>query len=144
MIPKFRLFDKNLRLMLDVHVIDFYERSIDCYVDDLGVNRQEVYSYEMDENNYALMQSTGLHDKNGKEIFEGDILEIKDHPYQRSTGRLSGLKTGIEIDGYYLIQYDREIAGYVVGNWKTREVIRYCTVIGNIHEHPGLLEENDE
>ena len=56
MIPKFRLFDKNLRLMLDVHVINFYERSIDCYADDLGVNRQEVYSYEMDENNYTLMQ----------------------------------------------------------------------------------------
>jgi len=91
-----------------------------------------------------LMQSTGLHDKNGKEIFEGDILEIKDHPYQRSTGRLSGLKTGIEIDGYYLIQYDREIAGYVVGNWKTREVIRYCTVIGNIHEHPELLDQPNE
>lgn len=136
MIPKFRVWEHDVKFMND-QVRITYNR--------FGGNKIFVEVTEgvdwKDVDEKYLMQSTGLHDVNGKEIFEGDILEIKDHPYQRSTGRLSGLKTGIEIDGYYLIQYDREIAGYVVGDWKTREVIRYCTVIGNIHEHSHLLEE---
>lgn len=106
--------------------------------------RKLIYtSYNRAKFEYRGM-STGLRDKNGKEIYEGDILEIKGHPFQRHTGEMSGMPVGIDIDGRYVIEYNQENAGYVVGIWKTREVINYCTVIGNIHEYPELLEEYGE
>lgn len=129
MIPKFKLWDKNLKLRLDVHVIDFYEGTIDCYVDDLGVNRQEVYSYEMNEDNYVLMQSTGLRDKNGIEIYEGDILN---HPLQ-------GMRKV-----YY--PFNARVASYGLENIENgmrntlQDSHRLYEVVGNIHEHPELLE----
>lgn len=127
MIPKFRLFDKRFRLMLEIHVIDFYERTIDCYVDDLGVNRQEVYSYEMNEDNYVLMQSTGLADKNGREIFEGDVVK-----YWENIGYIEFYQGSWVInwnDGSLFDLYDNE---------------NNLEIIGNIHEHSGLLKENGE
>ena len=79
-------------------------------------------------NDLNLMQSTGLFDRNGKEIFEGDILGTKD-----------GLLNGV-------VEYKSDL-----GMW-TNSLIRYnnferlCNVassreiIGNIYENPELLE----
>lgn len=139
MIPKFRLFDKNLRLMLDVHVIDFYERSIDCYADDLGVNRQEVYSYEMDENNYALMKSAGLTDKNGKEIFEGDIVRALSEGYC-GTFQVKWRNEGTPMYILYPAWQNEQF-------WDLKGVNGVddgIEVIGNIHEHPELLNQPNE
>lgn len=132
MIPKFRIFDKKKKRFLDNFTME---------IDRYGIHVLDEFNYVVDEDDRVLMQSTGLHDKNGKEIFEGDILEIKGHPFQRHTGEMSGMPVGIDIDGRYVIEYNQENAGYVVGNWKTREVVHYCTVIGNIHEHSHLLDD---
>lgn len=124
MIPNFRLFDKKLRLMLVVHVIDFYERTIECYADDLGTNRQEVYSYEMDEDNYVLMKSTGLYDIGKDEVFEGDIV-YDDHDEE-----------------YGVVEFDE--AKFVI-SWQSRYVedlferIDILSVISNIHKEPELV-----
>lgn len=76
----------------------------------------------------VLMQSTGLHDKNGKEIFEGDIL-----------GTIDGLLDGV-------VEYRTDL-----GMW-TNDLLRYnnferlCSIansreiIGNVYENPELLE----
>jgi uncharacterized phage protein (TIGR01671 family) len=83
--------------------------------------------------NYELMQFTGLYDKNGKEIYEGDVLEAQDD------------------DGsfYLKVAYDGEYARY----WFVDEADSgYCyapdefgrdeiLVVGNIYENPELLRE---
>lgn len=67
MIPKFRAWDKNTNDMVDVKTIDLEkDGSIGCIVDYNGIN--------LDVSECILMQSTGLKDKNGVEIFAGDVL----------------------------------------------------------------------
>lgn len=73
-----------------------------------------------------LMQFTGLTDKNGKEIYEEDILSTK--------------------SGVYEIRYYDKVAGFGAykGNFRTAiyQLRPNFEVIGNIYENPELLEPN--
>lgn len=79
-------------------------------------------------NDLNLMQSTGLTDKNGKEIFEGDILDSKD-----------GFLTSI-------VEFRTDLGMFVCNLVEYNNFERLCNVassrkiIGNIWEHPELAE----
>ena len=84
-------------------------------------------SYVADGIEQYLMQSTGLHDKNGKEIFEGDVLN-----YTRPEG--SPYRILAEWKEHY-DQEDGEHTGFDFGT----EYVSDMEIIGNIYENPELL-----
>ena len=74
---------------------------------------------------YILMQYTGLKDKNGVKIFEGDIVKA---------GRGDSVLTAA-------IDYDNNVAAYVFrGTYCFVSEYADFEVIGNIYENPELLE----
>jgi uncharacterized phage protein (TIGR01671 family) len=74
-----------------------------------------------EDENFILMQYTGLKDKNGVEIYEGDIVQ-----YNNITGEIAWHQNG------WVIQW-MEMQGY---SYIYEQIIE---VIGNIHENPELL-----
>lgn len=126
MIPKFRAWAKYEKIMSEVESIDFRsERTI------------TKMFMESDFDDVVLMQSTGLFDKDGQEIFEGDIftngidfMSIKRH---NTLGFYVDFKGKIEFvaDGAVLDEFE-EVAKVISNNIR---------VVGNIYENPELLGE---
>ncbi|HEM4739798.1 TPA: hypothetical protein U1151_002159 [Streptococcus suis] len=125
MIPKFRAWDKIRNRISEVERI---------YIDTKGVClRDENGEYWRRFDDVILMQSTGLVDKNGKEIFEGDVVKLKytvlsDYEFFKVTRfrggswRIDNRQRGSEL-------------------WLRNED---CEVIGNIYENPELVEVTNE
>lgn len=132
MILKYRAWDSWRKRMSVVDRI---------YIDTEGVRLYDDFGeYWRDFRDIKLMQSTGLKDKNGKEIFDGDIVRTT-----RFLGRAD------EIGGFY--EYEKDYVGVVKvleGSWvidtgsvavRLWSEIDESEVLGNIYENPELLED---
>ena len=120
---KFRIWDKIYKAMFQVSDISW------------ACDGSIVYINGCLADNFILMQSTGLPDRNGKEIFQGDIISFSIFDWQDDDKQYTGVVT-FE-DGAMIIKKD-EIdyldLSYVYYQDDEMEII------GNIHENPELLE----
>lgn len=121
MVPKFRAWDKETQSLRCVLVIDWLNDLLDL---DSGLIERQFDEVE-------LMQSTGLKDKNGVEVFQGDIVRCtRGCPHEVVwLQEYAGMYVG-GMPAWYLSGLSE---GYA---WTGEEEI-----IGNIYENPELLEE---
>lgn len=129
MILRYRAWVKSLKWMCDVTNISFDSKFVDiCQQGD--TERYTEMSVEFDE--VKLMQSTGLLDKNDKEIFEGDIVDYK--------GRKAVIKWHGSYASFIYIFVD-ELQKRVAGWSPLYLAYFHFEVIGNKFETPEFLEE---
>ena len=123
MIPKFRAWDSWRKRMSVVDRI---------YIDTEGVRLYDDFGeYWRDFRDVKLMQSTAFKNKNGKEIFEGDIVKMSNDVYSEPT--------------YYEVVRHRGGAYRLESKQHGCELwLRHtdCEVVGNVYENPELLEVN--
>ncbi|MFA5037819.1 MAG: YopX family protein [Candidatus Izemoplasmatales bacterium] len=93
--------------------------------------------WNADGDEVVWMQSTGLKDKNGKEIYEGDVLKYWAYRDYGQSGRVEGPY------GPVAVTWDREHAGFVpcFGWSEYCEQLKRAEVIGNIYDNPELLSQ---
>lgn len=128
---KFRAWDKQVNKLVKVTRIDWETKTVDWFYDnksDWEVTR-ETRSLRQGLSRVILMQFAGLHDKKGKEVYEGDIVKDKEN-----------CNFSIVWDyhncGFYLQsteddEYNMEMV-YILNN--------KIEIIGNIYENPELLK----
>ena len=132
MIPKFRAWDSVKKEMFkDTFAITEIGQVV--VVEQKFVTDSPDYVFV---NYLVIMQSTGLKDKNGKDIFEGDVLEIEDEG---------------EVLGNAKLTWDKERAVFMIEAISVDDIAPFheilsdesysYRVVGNIYENPELLEK---
>ena len=125
---KFRVWDKSQNKFLDYP----------CYFNNKDFNEFTAFDryFKCDEEGCILQQYTGLKDKNGREIYEGDIVQYN----RRSSydGINFEVKWSEDNWGWVLVSKNKD---YLV-NERTPEGYRYefIEIVGNIFENPDLLK----
>lgn len=142
---KFRAWDTETK---EIEVFQTYEEISELFL-----------ALSADDGFYSIMQSTGLKDKNGKEIFEGDILKFNDEwPDYCYEGYVDG-----SIEGVNYVEIKREKTCFTFGKTKIpesslidltenehypfEELLTEASyefeIIGNIYENKDILEAEE-
>ena len=122
MIPRYRAWDKMLKEMVQVNALVLDEQVVKVTYKNGNVAKDDMKEYE-------LMQSTGFKDKNGKEIFEGDVVKMSKDVYSEPT--------------YYEVVRHRGGAYRLDSKQHGCELwLRHtdCEVVGNVFENKELLD----
>lgn len=133
MIPKFRAWDKDSKVMREIQHLVWAEDNLIAHCPPRGHEFSEWFTVILNGWEYQLMQSTGLKDKNGVEIFEGDVVKP-------DRGEPFVVKHFIEGQGV-IKNADVSITGHSFEGIYSGEELE---VLGNIHENAELLSSGIE
>ena len=122
---KFRAWSKAEKIMSDVKKIDF----CNCEIDARSFEETEIEEV-------ILMQSTGLKDKNGKEIFEGDVVQYQNTKVPSADSK--GVIRYFDNWAMFGIDIEHNEPRALFFNGLADHIS--LEVIGNIYENPELLE----
>ncbi|MFO9709727.1 YopX family protein [Lacticaseibacillus rhamnosus] len=131
---KFRAWNKKDKVMVDVAAMNFGPSGCWSLIED-------AYDAELQlADSYELMQYTGLKDKNGREIYEGDILKVtgEDGESYVATVKWFGDEDypAFDLEGIPAVwNYDANALATIF-----QSGVETCEVIGNIFEDKQLLE----
>ena len=136
---KFRVWCKEYEQFIQFNKMRFLEDGSLWYVQGVDENEEEINPpYFENQNDWELMQYTGLKDKNGVEIYEGDFLMAGDAylgviEYHSTRAQFIGKNIGETFpEDEYDTLYTKN------GRFNSAKVI------GNIYENPKLLEREGE
>ena len=114
---KFRAWDTGIKRMVEWNM----------------VRRVEINNLASDRMGWEFMQFTGLKNKNGKEIYEGDIVS-----WEFKETKAKTLKS--------VVLWSEYLNGFILGDSKDAKEgynlvsTRQCLIIGNIYENPELMK----
>ena len=148
MIPKYRAWDKHSQKMFANDELIIWNNNV--YANDSKkLTCNNLKGWSIDEE--YLMQSTGLKDKNGKEIFEGDVLEIQgikmivkfgSYKYLE-TSKSNGHTLGVVYDGLgFYVECINAADPDRISPFEPK-TLKESYVIGNRFETPELLEDKE-
>ena len=139
---KFRAWYKNEKLMLPIAEITFHK---DWDIIAFPLTREAISSYLV-WGNVVLMQSTWLRDKNGRDIYEGDIVKRDD----KSDGKwwrfaVVELNPDIQFNCSSIneVGWIKNSSDYTFRYWQFayKDTESHLTIIGNIYENPELIKQ---
>ena len=123
---KFRAYHKERKEIFEIANIDFEEKKA-------ALMNGIIKLLNVDFKQFELLQYTGLKDKNGKEIYEGDILFFRDENMKYIV---------VWQDAAFIIK-SIEIRKYSEKMFWLDDTEICCEIVGNIYENKKLLEENE-
>ena len=138
MIPKFRAWYVLAEEMIDeILMISFVRKEVVGKFSDGSTSVPLKFEDKRNGEDVILMQSTGLFDKNGKEIFEGDVIAIEVDDTGTPINARVFQNSEIGILMFHVFEDDEDVP--MVELLEDKSVA--FAIIGNIYENQDILEE---
>lgn len=128
---KFRVWDHNTNTMMIPDYFEFYDGKIGWI--EAGREAGPESGNDGNPDQFEIMQYTGLHDKNGREVYEGDIV----HAYDQEPDRYEPDYRGSEATG--IVEFHGSM--FMLDDDIVLDYPPILEVIGNIFENTEMLEE---